>query len=89
MIDNCLYKIEKETPRTREYYTVQGLMLYRYQELALQGFNTKEIVQRVNAVQELRSDLYKFGVRRILRTTRVVRDKIFICIQKICIDSTE
>ena len=36
VIDDCLYKIEKETPRTRGYYTVQELMLYRYQELAIQ-----------------------------------------------------
>ena len=64
MIDDCLYKIEKETPRTREYYTVQGLMLYRYQELAVQGKSTKEIVQRVNAVHELRSDPHKMEVRK-------------------------
>ena len=36
VIDDCLYKIEKETPRTRGYYTIQGLMLYRYQNLAIQ-----------------------------------------------------
>ena len=37
VIDDCLYKIEKETPMTKDYYTVQGLMLFRYQELAEQG----------------------------------------------------
>ena len=31
MIDDCLNKIVKEIPRTREYYTVQGLMLYSVQ----------------------------------------------------------
>ena len=30
-------KIEKETPRTRDDYTVQELILYMYQELAVQG----------------------------------------------------
>ena len=30
MIDDCLYKIKNETPRTREYYTVQELILYMY-----------------------------------------------------------
>ena len=58
VIDDCLYKIEKETPRSRGYYTVQGLILYRYQELAIQDYSTKEIVQSVNAVHELRSYPY-------------------------------
>ena len=37
--------IEKQTPRTREYYTVQELMLQRHQELAVQGESMKEILQ--------------------------------------------
>ena len=42
MIGDCLYKIEKETTKTREYYAaVQGLMLYRFKELAVQGYSTK------------------------------------------------
>ena len=65
MIDDCLYKIEKEIPRTREDYTVQELMLYRYQELEYKGD-----VQRVNAVHKLRSDPYKMGVQTILRSNQ-------------------
>ena len=43
----------------------------------------------MDVVHNLRNDPYKKGVRRILRTTRVVREEIFICIQNICIDGTE
>ena len=54
VIYDCLNKIEKETPRSRGQYSIQGLMLYRYGELAIQDWSTKEIVQKVNAVHELR-----------------------------------
>ena len=80
MINYCLFKIKKETPKTREDYTVQELILYRYQELPRLEYEGD--VQRVNAVHQLRSDPYKMGVRRILRTKlRFVQDEIFICIK--------
>ena len=92
VIDDCLYKIEKETPRSRGYYTVQGLILYRYQEIVSHTRLEYEgdcTTKGKCCIHELRSDSYKMRVQRILRTTRVVRDKIFICIQNICIYGTE
>ena len=59
MIKDCLYKIEKETPRTREYYTVQGFNVVQVPRVSHTRLEYKGDVQRVNAVHKLRSDPYK------------------------------
>ena len=69
MIDDCLYKIEKEIPRSREYYIhCTRVNAVQVQRVSLTRLEYKGDVQRVNAVHELRSDPYKMEVQRILRT---------------------
>ena len=71
MIDDILYKIEKETLWTRVLVLhctrVNAVQVPKVSRIRLEY---KGDVQRVNAVHELRSDPYKMGVRRILRTNR-------------------